>query len=86
MSRGIVVDGSATTSNIPTASGSVNNIPNIEINAKDGKDGKNGADGKSAYAYAVEGGYQGTEEEFAKLLNEGAEGYKNLMPLIYAGL
>lgn len=31
----------------------------------DGADGRNGADGKSAYSYAVEGGYTGTEEEFA---------------------
>lgn len=27
-----------------------------------------GVDGKSAYQYAVEGGYSGTEEEFIKLL------------------
>ena len=32
---------------------------------RDGADGQPGADGKSAYAYAVEGGYTGTEEEFA---------------------
>lgn len=31
-----------------------------------------GADGKSAYAYAVEGGYTGTEEEFAGKLASGA--------------
>lgn len=29
----------------------------------------NGADGKSAYQYAVDGGFEGSEEEFAKLLN-----------------
>lgn len=33
-----------------------------------GPAGANGADGKSAYAYAVEGGYTGTEEEFAAKL------------------
>ena len=33
-----------------------------------GKDGENGKDGKSAYEYAQEGGYNGTEEEFAKVL------------------
>lgn len=33
-----------------------------------GKDGAAGADGKSAYEYAVEGGYGGTEEEFASEL------------------
>lgn len=32
---------------------------------KDGADGAPGADGKSAYAYAQEGGYTGTEAEFA---------------------
>lgn len=36
-----------------------------------GDTGNAGADGKSAYAYAVEGGYTGTEEEFtAKLAEE----------------
>lgn len=29
-----------------------------------------GEDGKSAYQYAVEAGYEGTEEEFAQLLND----------------
>ena len=33
-----------------------------------GPAGANGADGKSAYAYAVEGGYTGTETEFAAKL------------------
>ena len=33
-----------------------------------GADGAAGADGKSAYEYAVEGGYGGTEEEFASEL------------------
>ena len=37
----------------------------------DGSPGKDGADGKTAYAYAVEGGYTGTEVEFsAKLAQE----------------
>lgn len=35
-----------------------------------GADGATGADGKSAYQYAVEGGYTGTEEEFAVKLAE----------------
>ena len=34
----------------------------------DGKDGADGADGKSAYAYAQEGGFTGTEAEFAAKL------------------
>lgn len=33
-----------------------------------GATGEKGTDGKSAYAYAVEGGYTGTEEEFAAKL------------------
>ena len=36
----------------------------------DGSPGKDGANGKSAYAYAVEGGYTGTEGEFAAKLAE----------------
>ena len=39
-----------------------------------GKDGATGADGKSAYQYAVEGGYTGTEDDFKdKLAKEYAE-------------
>lgn len=34
----------------------------------DGKDGATGADGKTAYQYAQDGGYAGTEEEFAEKL------------------
>ena len=34
--------------------------------------GTPGADGKSAYQYAVEGGYTGTETEFAEKLASGA--------------
>ena len=34
-----------------------------------GKDGADGTNGKSAYEYAVEGGYTGTETEFAQLFN-----------------
>jgi hypothetical protein len=37
----------------------------------DGKDGTDGIDGKNAYEYAQDGGYQGTEEEFAQKLAEG---------------
>lgn len=35
---------------------------------KDGKDGKDGEPGKSAYQYAQDGGYTGTEAEFAQKL------------------
>jgi hypothetical protein len=40
------------------------------FNGKDGEDGKAGADGKSAYQYAQDAGYGGTEEEFARDLAE----------------
>lgn len=36
-----------------------------------GKDGKDGKDGKSAYEYAKDGGYTGTEEDFAEKLASG---------------
>lgn len=36
-----------------------------------GAPGKNGIDGKSAYQYAVDGGYTGTEAEFRALLSSG---------------
>lgn len=38
------------------------------IQGETGPQGPAGADGKSAYAYAVEGGYTGTESEFAAKL------------------
>ena len=47
---------------------------------KDGLDGTPGADGKTAYAYAVEGGYTGTEEEFAAKLAE--EIYPGAYPVV----
>lgn len=37
----------------------------------DGEKGEDGADGKNAYEYARDGGYQGTEEEFAAKLASG---------------
>lgn len=40
------------------------------FDGKDGQDGKNGIDGKTAYQYALDGGYAGTEEEFAQKLAE----------------
>ena len=44
----------------------------INIKGPIGETGTQGADGKSAYQYAVEGGYTGTETEFAKKLASGA--------------
>lgn len=48
-----------------------------------GADGQPGADGKSAYAYAVDGGYTGTEAEFAAKL--AAEKFANPNALTFTG-
>lgn len=40
------------------------------VNGADGAPGQDGADGKSAYQYAQDGGYTGTEEEFAALIGK----------------
>lgn len=55
------------------------------IQGEQGEKGEDGTDGKSAYDYAVEGGFVGTEQEFADALNNLNE-IKNIMPLVYAGL
>lgn len=39
------------------------------VDGKDGENGKDGTDGKSAFQYAQENGYKGTEEEFAEALS-----------------
>ena len=39
------------------------------VDGKDGENGKDGTDGKSAFQYAQENGYKGTEEEFAESLS-----------------
>lgn len=39
-----------------------------KIVTETGLKGKDGADGKSAYQYALDGGYQGTEQEFMQLM------------------
>lgn len=52
----------------------------------DGVDGANGTDGKTAYEYAVEGGYTGTEAEFAeKMAEEIPEKLPNPYSLIFSG-
>lgn len=52
----------------------------------DGADGQPGADGKSAYQYAVEGGYTGTEAEFAaKLAEEMPDALPNPNALTFTG-
>ncbi|MEF2699891.1 MAG: hypothetical protein U0N08_01825 [Oscillospiraceae bacterium] len=51
-----------------------------------GATGEKGADGKSAYAYAVDGGYTGTEEEFAaKLAEEMPDKLPNPNALTFTG-
>jgi hypothetical protein len=46
-------------------------------NGQPGKDGADGKDGKTAYQYAQDGGYEGTEAEFAaKLAEEIPEAYE----------
>lgn len=52
-------------------------------NGETGATGSPGADGKSAYAYAVEGGYTGTEAEFAAKL--AAEKVANPYALTFTG-
>lgn len=52
----------------------------------DGSPGKDGVDGKTAYQYAVGGGYTGTEEEFAaKLAEEMPTALPNPNALTFAG-
>lgn len=53
------------------------------IQGPQGDTGKDGVDGKSAYQYAVEGGYTGTEEEFAAKL--AAEKFANPNALTFTG-
>lgn len=62
--------------NIITVTMADGNIKEIIIyngsKGSDGEDGNDGTDGKTAYEYAKDGGYTGTEEEFAaKLAAEG---------------
>lgn len=47
------------------------NVAGRGLPGSDGAPGAPGADGKSAYQYAVDGGYTGTEEEFQTLLGSG---------------
>lgn len=53
---------------------SVDGTPIATVNdgadGQDGSDGQDGTDGKSAYEYAQDGGYTGTEAEFAQKLAE----------------
>lgn len=71
-------DGTTTkTAMIPAVSADADDIQtavNSYLDAHPVKDGKDGAPGKSAYRYALDGGYTGTEEEFAEKLANGYSG------------
>ena len=57
-----------------------------EFDGADGATGATGADGKSAYQYAQDGGYTGTETEFAeKLAKEIPEALPNPNALTFTG-
>ena len=76
----------ASKADMPAVDGANIKGPQGETGAKGdtgskGDKGDKGADGKSAYAYAVEGGYTGTEAEFAaKLAQEKQIGVSELYP------
>ena len=67
---------------MPAVSGKEITLPAGQKGDK-GDTGNAGADGKSAYAYAVEGGYTGTEAEFAAKLAQ--EKYANPEALTFTG-
>ena len=65
-----------TTSTFEFRNGSRGSIGPAGADGKDGSQGPAGADGKTAYQYAQEGGYTGTEAEFAeKMAAEIPEAY-----------
>ena len=65
-----------------TAGQVLTKLTNTDFDAE-WQDSKGGADGKSAYSYAVDGGYTGTEAEFAAKL--AAEKLPNPYPLTFTG-
>ena len=74
-------DGSTSTFEVRNGSKGNDGAPGAD--GKDGVDGQNGANGKSAYQYAVDGGYTGTEAEFATKL--AAEKFANPNALTFTG-
>lgn len=61
-------DGTTSTFQVKNGSKGSDGVPGAD--GKDGADGQPGTSGKSAYQYAQEGGYTGTEAEFAAKLAE----------------
>lgn len=61
-------DDSTTELNAINVQGAIQQLDRKIDNIPSGENGKDGADGKSAYQYAQDSGYTGTEEEFSILL------------------
>lgn len=77
-------DGSTSTFEVRNGSKGNDGAPGAD--GKDGADGQPGTDGKSAYQYAVDGGYTGTEDEFkAKLAEEMPDTLPNPNALTFTG-
>lgn len=77
-------DGTTSTFQVKNGSKGSDGVPGAD--GKDGADGQPGTSGKSAYQYAQEGGYTGTEAEFAaKLAEEMPEALPNPQALTFTG-
>lgn len=77
-------DGSTSTFEVRNGSKGNDGAPGAD--GKDGADGQPGTDGKSAYQYAQDGGYTGTETEFAaKLAKEFPNSLPNPNALTFSG-
>lgn len=77
-------DGTTSTLQVKNGSKGSDGVPGAD--GKDGADGQPGANGKTAYQYAVEGGYTGTEAEFAaKLAEEMPDALRNPNALTFTG-
>lgn len=77
-------DGTTSTFQVKNGSKGSDGVPGAD--GKDGADGQPGTSGKSAYQYAQEGGYTGTEEEFAaKMAEEFPASLPNPNALTFTG-
>ena len=67
--KATAIDAQAAATSAQNAANAANDVKAAadrgDFNGKDGANGTNGKDGKSAYQYAQEGGYAGTEADFA---------------------